>query len=93
MGSVYQDLPLVCDALETLALQYVDMKRYGGRDSFEKRLRELRIRDEAISATPDKLKNDQQYWCRHERRQVFTDRHIKKSNSCEPHECLRIYYA
>jgi hypothetical protein len=92
-GSVYKDLALVCDALELMAQQYVDMKRYGGRNEFEDRLRCLKLKEEAVSATPAKLRNDPQYWCRHEGRDLFTDRHLKKGNSRDPQECLRIYYA
>jgi hypothetical protein len=92
-GSVYKDCNLVCDALELMAQHYVDMKRYGGRSEFEDRLRALKLKDEAVSATPAKLQNDQQYWCRHEGRHLFTERHLKKGNSRDPQECLRIYYA
>ncbi len=92
-GSVYKDHMLVCDALEAMAQHYVDMKRYGGRSEFEDRVRALKLKDEAVSATPAKLRNDQQYWCRHEGRHLFTDRHLKKGNSRDPQECLRIYYA
>jgi hypothetical protein len=92
-ASVYKDRALVCDALELMAQQYVDMKRCGGRNDFEDRLRALKLKDEAVSATPAKLRNDQQYWCRHESRHLFTERHLKKGNSRDPQECLRIYYA
>ena len=92
-GSVYKDKALVCDALEMMAQHYVDMKRYGGRSEFEDRVRALKLKDEAVSASPAKLRNDQQYWCRHEGRHLFTDRHLKKGNSRDPQECLRIYYA
>ena len=92
-ASTYHDVGTVCDALELLALHYVDMRRNGGREQFEQSLQALRLKDEAIAANPDRLRKDPQYWCKHEGRPVFVDRHLKKGNSREPRECLRIYYA
>ncbi len=92
-ASTYDSLALVCEALELLATHYVDMRRHGGRTGFQTRLRELHLTDEPVAGSPDKLKNDPQFWCRHEGRPLFLERHIKKGISRDPRECLRIYYA
>jgi hypothetical protein len=92
-ASAYRDIGTVCDALELLAWHYVDMRRNGGREQFEQSLKKLRLKDEAVAANPDRLRKDPQYWCKHEGRPVFIERHLKKGNSREPRECLRIYYA
>ncbi|HVY14010.1 MAG TPA: hypothetical protein VHB27_02195 [Rhodopila sp.] len=93
MSSVYQDIGLVCDALQLLAMQYVDMRRHGDRRPiYEGRLRSLTLREEPIGASLDKFRSDSQYKCRYEGRELFTDRHLKKGNSRDPREILRIYF-
>ncbi|MDE2574392.1 MAG: hypothetical protein KGL55_03695 [Rhodospirillales bacterium] len=88
----FADFSLVCDAIEALAIEYVDMRRGGGRQDFERRLAALHVSDEAIAASPDRHRGREQYWCRHDGRDIFTDRHIKRGNSRDGRETLRIYY-
>jgi len=88
------DIKLVCEALEALAQDYVSMRRLGGgRQDFEARLNRLGIEDTAIAANPDRFRKKPQYLTRHEGRTLFTERHLKKGNSRDRRECLRIYYA
>jgi hypothetical protein len=93
MSSQYKDIGLVCDALEMLALHYVNMRREGDRRPiYEERLMALKIKEEAIGANLKKFQSDSQYTCRYEDRELFTDRHLKKGISRDPREILRIYF-
>lgn len=92
--AVFADIPLVCDALELLAGDYVTMRRAGsGREAFEAALQRLHLRDEMIAASPQRHRREPQYLCQYEGQELFTDRHLKKGNSYDPRESLRIYYA
>ncbi len=88
----FQDIALVCEALALLAGAYVEMKRSGGREAWAAGLLALHLGDEAIAASPAHHRNEEQYWCTHEGRDIFTDRHLKKGKSRDPRESLRIYY-
>lgn len=93
MSSVYQDIGLVCNALQLLAMQYVDMRRHGDRKPiYDEALRRLTLEDSPIGKNLDKYRADSQYRCRYEGRDLFTDRHLKKGNSRDPREILRVYF-
>jgi hypothetical protein len=92
--AMFNDLPLVCDALHVMAEEYVTMRRTGsGREAFEANLQRLHLRDEMIAASPQRHRREPQYLCHYEGQELFTDRHLKKGNSYDPRESLRIYYA
>jgi hypothetical protein len=93
VSSQYQDIKLVCSALEALAMAYVNMRNGLGRTPFEQSLERISVSDEPIAANPDRYKKEPAYWCQYEGRPFFMDRHLKRGISRDSREALRIYYA
>lgn len=92
--AVYQDLPLVCKALDFLGNSYYNY-RVGDIDKaqYDDELQALKL-EEGRSITDVGLGGfEDVYTVIYEGKKVLLDRHLKKGTSRDPRECLRIYFA
>jgi hypothetical protein len=92
--SKYEDIGLVCDAIELLATSYVDSKR--GTQSawhhFEVEIARWGIDfSKSISNTRAGEQGDE-YFVSYRGRKQFLEWHLKKGNSRDPRRDLRIYF-
>jgi len=92
--SKYENLSLVCDAIELLATTYVDSKR--GTEStwvhFENEIARWGLEfSRSISETRAGEQGDE-YFVLYRNRKRFLEWHIKKGNSRDPRRDLRIYF-
>ena len=91
--AVYQDLPLVCKALDFLGNSYYNL-RVGNIDKaqYDDELQALKLEESRSISEVGLGGYEDVYTVIYERKKVVLDRHLKKGTSRDPRECLRIYF-
>jgi hypothetical protein len=94
----YHDVNMIYAAVELLATHYRDMKTGNGRGAefhrarFEDRLKKLRLEDTPSLTVTSRTRFAEEYRVTVEGETFELDRHIKRGNSPDPTESVRIYY-
>lgn len=89
----YKDIEAVCDAISCLGNYYYLMHmQQKTREEYIDELKRLHIEDLPAVSDIAASKFESQYYIEYFGKKMLLERHLKKGNSRDTRECLRIYY-
>lgn len=91
--ATYKDINLVCRLIECLGTTYYNMRmNFEEKASYDNTLKLLGVEDSPAISDSSAGRQGDEYYPLYNGKKHKLDRHLKKGDSRDPRECLRIYY-
>lgn len=91
--ATYKDINLVCRLIECLGTTYYNMRmNFEEKTAYDNTLKLLGVEDSPAISDSSAGRQGDEYYPLYNGKKHKLDRHLKKGDSRDPRECLRIYY-